>query len=167
MLKWFRTKSGFTLIELMAVVVVIGIASGMAAPIFDKALQRLRFRGETKNLLSTLRTARSFAISEKDPYGVYVDGNNFTVTLFKDIANLSAHTFETGDSVIRVDTMAHDIVYLFSTFTGSTVVYEPNGTSSGSGYIYVMSDNSSVVNISQLHVLASTGRSKVNYIHNY
>lgn len=167
MLKFLRSKSGFTLIELMSVVVVIGIASALASPIFNRAIQRLRFRGETKDVLSTLRTARSFALSQKDPFGVYFDGNNRIVTLFKDIVNPADQIFETGDSALRVDTLPPDIIYLYAGFTNSCIIYEPNGTASGTGYIYLMSDNSSVVNISQLHVLASTGRSRVNYIHNY
>ncbi|SYZ72919.1 putative General secretion pathway protein H [Candidatus Zixiibacteriota bacterium] len=167
MTKFMRPKSGFTLVELMAVVVVIGIASAVASPIFNRAIQRIRFRGETKDVLSTLRTARSYALSQKDPFGVYFDGNNHTVTLFKDMVNPGTNVYETGDSVLRIDTLPRDIVYLYVTMLNSCLVYSPNGTASESGYVYLMSDNNSVVNISQLHVLASTGRSKINYIHNY
>lgn len=164
----FKSKAGFTFIELMAAVVIIGIVSAMAAPTFDRAIQRARFKGEAKLLISDLRVARSHAIAEKAPFGVYFDANAFTVTIFKDLDNLSSYSYEeASDSLVSVDSLDSDIVYLYASFPSAAVIYQPNGTASGSGDIYMMSDNSDVINLSQINVLASTGRSKLLYIHNY
>lgn len=163
-----KSISGMTLVELMAVVVMIGIATSLAGPSFDRGIQRIKFRGETKNVISALRTARSNAVTEKSPYGLYFDGNSFTLTLFKDKVDLGNFSYESGsDSIVRVDSLPHEFTYLYSTFPNSAIVFEPNGTASSSGDIYLMSESGSIINLSQLNVLASTGRSKVEYIHNY
>ena len=163
-----KSIAGITIVELMSTVVVIGIISAAAAPSFNRAVQRIKFRSETKNLVSTLRMARSQAISEKAPYGIYYDATNRTVTTFKDLTNLANYTFESGsDSVIKVDQLPYDIAYLYASFPNSTVIYEPNGTASASGDIYLLTTDHGIVNTSQVNVLASTGRAKVAYIHNY
>jgi len=163
-----KSVRGMTLAELMAVVVVIGIATSLAAPTFDRSVQRVKFRGETKNVVSALRTARSYAISEKTPYGLYFDGNSFTLTLFKDIANPSDFTYEyANDSTVRVDSLPHEFNYLYATFPNSAVIFEPNGTASSSGDVFLMSTSGSIINLSDVSVLAATGRCRVEYIHNY
>jgi len=163
-----KSISGMTLAELMAVVVVIGIATSLAGPSFDRGVQRIKFRGETKNVVSVLRTARSNAVTEKSPYGVYFDGNAFTLTMFKDKDNLSNFSYESGsDSVVRVDSLPDEFTYLYATFPNSAIVFQPNGTASNTGDIYLMSESGSIINLSQLSVLASTGRSKIEYIHNF
>ena len=100
----FRSNCGITLIEMMITVVIIGVVTGMAVPRFQAAWEKLRIRGADRDAVSTLRLARSMAITGKDPYGVYFDGNALTITLFKDIVNPSSSVFESGDSVIRIDT---------------------------------------------------------------
>ncbi len=163
-----KSICGMTLAELMAVVVVIGIATSMAGPSFDRAIQRIKFRGESKNLVSALRTARSSALSDKAPYGLYFDGNGFTLTLFKDIANPSNYSYEIGsDSVVRIDSLPREFTYMYSSFPNSAVIFKPNGTASSTGDVYLMSQSGSIINLSQVNVLASTGRSRIEYIHNY
>jgi len=156
------------MVELLAAVVIIGIVTSMAAPELERSIQRIKFRSETKNLLSTLRTARSHAIADKNPYGVYFDANALTIILFKDITNPSNFTYDAGsDSVLRADTLPSEFVYLNATFPNSAVIYGANGTAQATGDVYMMSTPSATINLTQLNVLASTGRSKIQYIHNY
>jgi Tfp pilus assembly protein FimT len=168
MMRKLKSIGGMTLAELMAVAVVIGIATSLAAPSFDRAMQRIKFRGETKNILSVLRTARSDAIAEKAPYGVHFNETDFVITLFKDINNPGNFSYEPGaDSVIRADSIYDEIVYLYSSFPNSAVIFQPNGSASGTGDIFMMSQDADAINLTHINVLASTGRSKVEYIHNY
>jgi prepilin-type N-terminal cleavage/methylation domain-containing protein len=165
-----RLKSigGFTLMELMTTVVVVGIVAAAATPSFIRTSKRIKFRGETKNLVSVLRTARSNAISEKAPYGVYFDNNELNIKMFKDLANLSSYSYDAGsDSLVSVDTLPSEIAYVNATFSTGAVIFKPNGTASATGDVYLMSDNLTCVSISRINVLASTGRSKVVFINNY
>jgi len=163
-----RSRCGFTLIELMTAVVIIGIITGLAAPTFNKSIQRIKFRSQTKDVVSMLRTARSLSITEKTPYGLHFDYASHVITMFKDLSAISSFSFEPGaDSVAKADTLATDFEYLFATFDNSAVVFQPNGSASATGNIYLLWANDISVNFSHVNVLASTGRTKIYGIYNY
>ncbi len=167
--KRLQKKRGITLVELLAGVVVIGIIAAMAAPNFDKAVKDMRFRTKTKELVSQLRLARSHAIAEKVPHGVYFDYSDNIVILFQDINDPEDHAYEDGsDSLVKVDTLSNQFNYLYSSFSTGAVVFQPNGTASESGFINLgaYSEDTHDWHWSEVDVLASTGRTKINYIHN-
>src|SRR3977135_4079302 len=64
----FKTKKGFTLIELMIVVAIIGILAAIAIPQFAQLVAKSQ-EGATKGNLGTLRSALS--IYYGDTEGVY------------------------------------------------------------------------------------------------
>ncbi len=167
-MKKLAKNRGFTLIELMVTVVAIGIIAAAAAPRFSLAIQRAGFKGQTREILSKLRTARSEAITKKAPFGIYFDYDTRTITTFADVANLPAGSFDIGsDSVIANDTLPSNYVYLWASFTNYSVVFQSNGSASETGDIYLMSQNDDHYNFSRLSVLASTGKSSIEYINNY
>jgi prepilin-type N-terminal cleavage/methylation domain-containing protein len=59
-----KTRSAFTLMELMVVIAVIAILSAIAVPIADHWISRHRFTGSAMEILQTLRLARLTAIQE-------------------------------------------------------------------------------------------------------
>ena len=147
----------------MVTVVVIGIISALAAPSFDRSIDRIKFRSQNKEILSMMRTARSLAISEKVPHGVHFDGNSMVITLFKDSNNPLGSSYEAGqDTLIACDTLSSTFVYLHAALSTSAVVYQPNGSASESGTVLLISADGNSVNSSQLSVLASTGRSRID-----
>jgi Tfp pilus assembly protein FimT len=154
--------------ELMITVVIIGIVAGLAAPTFQKSIQQFYFKSKTKEVLSTLRMVRSNAITEKVPYGMHFDYNTKEIIAFRDDANLSDYTYDVGgDSLISVDTLDGDWSFLWATFTNQAIAFQPNGTASESGYIYLYSEKDLSFNSSWMSVLASTGRTKILNIWNY
>ncbi len=154
---------GFTLIELMTTVVLIGIIASMAIPRFSKAYERMEFKSANSELKSTLRLARSMAITNKEIFGVNFDSNSRIVSVFKkDTASALFSTFEVTDSVVRVDTL----IDVFSTITtdlaNNTISFRPNGSAvfTGGGNIVCMAYTENMIGISQFNILASTGRIK-------
>jgi len=167
-MKLVRNKRGVTLVELMTMVTIIGVVTMLAIPQFGSTLNRLKFRTSARNILSTLRLARSTAITNKQPVGVAFDGDTKTMTLFMDIQNPAAFQFETGDSVLSVDSLPSDFAYIYPEFGGNAVVYRPNGSASATGNIqFVAYCAGDYVNYGTIDVLASTGRTKLGDLYYY
>jgi type II secretion system protein H len=56
-----RDRSGFTLVEILVVLGIVGIGLALAAPAFNSSMQRARFERATTELQSDLRLALSTA----------------------------------------------------------------------------------------------------------
>lgn len=161
----FRSLAGFTMIELMIVVVVISLATSMAAPGLQTAYERMKYRAAVRNVTSTLRLARSTAITTKQQVGVLLDDNTKTMTIFADLVNPANYAFESGDSVISVDTLPKEIVWLGTDCTNDVLAFEPNGSSGfeGGGNLYSLAYSSDMVAFHSTNVLAATGRVATSY----
>lgn len=151
---------GFTLIEMAIVCVLIGILAAMAVPMFARVIPRMKARAEARNILSTIRLARSRAISENAQYGVYFDTNAKTYILFKDIINPSLMTYETGDSAVADPTIIDpNVVYNGVNFANNCIVMLSTGAASQSGNLGI---NDTVGDSPfTISVLAATGRTKL------
>lgn len=155
-----KRHHGFTMLEMMIVVVLVGILATMAVPTFVRTIPRLKARAEARNALNLMRTARSRAISENRQYGVYFNINGRTYVLFKDTVSPSSATYNVGDSLmsnpISVDP---NVVYTSCTLTGNCVVFLASGAASQSGTLTLnTTDGSRAYSIS---VLAATGKTKL------
>ncbi len=66
-------QRGFTLVELMIVIAVIGIISIEATPLFMTFLRAMETRGASQELATLLNQARELAIASNSSYRVEVD----------------------------------------------------------------------------------------------
>jgi general secretion pathway protein H len=76
-----RTRSaGFTLIEMMAVIVLLAIAMTAVTFSFSKSLQSARVRGASRDLVAALRYTRGQAIvkGEQEVLNLDLDSNAYT-----------------------------------------------------------------------------------------
>lgn len=68
-----RTVSGFTLLELLLTVALIGIVSAMAVPLMTNALDAIKLGESTREVERELQTARITAVSSNQPIRMRFD----------------------------------------------------------------------------------------------
>ncbi len=85
-------KYGFTLLELVVVVALISILTGMVIPIYNRTMYSLRIRNTTQDITSLIRYAQEKAIAESREFRVTIDDEAGEFRLFR----LKSQTLE-GD----------------------------------------------------------------------
>ena len=155
-----RSTFGATLIELLTVAVIIGVVASMAVPRFQRAYERMQFRAANRDIVSSLRLARSMAITDKMQYGVYFDYAEKTVTIFQDVVDPTSFVYDNEDPVIRQDTLTANVEYVFTDVSNNAIIFNPNGSAGflGGGNITTVGIMESQYLEYYHNVLRSTGR---------
>ena len=68
-----RASRGFTLLELLVVLVILGAVAALVPPMLAHGSAQAQLKRTVATLASTLRQARSDAILRDDPQGVVID----------------------------------------------------------------------------------------------
>lgn len=134
-------KTGFTLLELIIVVAILGIVSAIAAPNYMNYMAERRLKGAARMVMSDLMAARQKAVSQ-----------NINVT----VAFTSSYTYTvTGEATARDIRKEYYDVAL--TASGNPIFY-PRGTAFGT----TVTVTSSKTGVSKYVKAASTGRVKID-----
>lgn len=116
---------GFTLVELLVVLALMGLALTVASPLIGNALPGTQMRAAARDVATGLRYARSLAISTNDDvtFDVDVEGRRFAVPQGRRTGSLPK------DAEIVLTTARSE---LFDSGSGS-IRFFPDGTSTGGG----------------------------------
>jgi prepilin-type N-terminal cleavage/methylation domain-containing protein len=156
-----NNNKGITLLELIIVAVVIGITATLAIPRFGQVMEKLKLKTAGRDIVSSLRLARSGAVSQRDQFGVYFDLNSKQFVLFKDLANPGSFTYDVGsDSDMVTKTLSGNVNFGYASFPNFTVIFKPNGSASSSGSVGIYSYGDYYGSMT-VNVLGSTGRVKL------
>lgn len=103
-----RVAAGFTVVEMLLVVTVIGIASVMAYPALQQFIHRNKILGIAQTTSTLMREARFEAIRRGVPCVVHADGATNEVIVFVDVdgdltfnPDLTETTFRATDYELR------------------------------------------------------------------
>jgi len=156
----YQENRGFTLIELLITAVVIGVLATLSVPGLQRVYDKSTFRGGERTVTSSLKRARSYAISDKDLFGVHINVETHVVTVFRNTVDPGTPSYSLGDSVCSVDTLPDEFVYLYTNLENNTIVFRPNGSAIVTGYcnIYMAGESDDMMAYFAINVLASTGR---------
>lgn len=78
-LNTFKSEKGITLIEILAVVIVMGILTLMAVPSLSKFTRDMKMKSASRAIAANFRLARSSAITQNVNHFVRIDLDNNTV----------------------------------------------------------------------------------------
>ncbi len=126
-LRSIHNEHGFSMMEMMIVVVLIGLMASLAAPSFFEQMPRLESQAQVKEVVSKLREARSLAIARKEPAGVCFDGGNNVWTVFLDNGPAD-NVHNTGDSVVTNGQIGMRVSMSYNSFTNADVIFNPRGS---------------------------------------
>ena len=133
MAKIRNKNKGFTLIELMIAVALMAILVALSIPAFGRYLQSWRLNGETDQLASMMRSARSAAVSKHVNTVFVFDTNNDNYYYFEDAdgdgtKDVSEYSTETIDLPPGIILQGH-------TLSQAKIFFGPKGNANESGTI--------------------------------
>ena len=64
-----RSQAGFTMIELMVVVVIVGVLAGIAVPMYGKYVKNARVSEATSRIGEIITAAKAYAMENQDSSG--------------------------------------------------------------------------------------------------
>lgn len=74
-----RSQGGFTLVEAMIMIVILGILFAITIPAYSGYMQRTRIQGARNRLIADLQYARSIAISRRTTFRVDFNGTDYEI----------------------------------------------------------------------------------------
>lgn len=130
-----RTEQGFTLIELMVVVVLMGVLGTVGLTTLVGYTKTQAQQGEADEVVSTLRLAAQKALTEGVTYCVHLDPTGKTVTTYRRLCGPASNRAESPRTVRK------DVSLVNPTFvpalaaqtcptTGDCAYFYPRGTAS-------------------------------------
>ncbi|MEE8400188.1 MAG: GspH/FimT family pseudopilin [Desulfobacterales bacterium] len=149
------TQTGFTILELIVSVAILGILAGIAIPNYLTYIPKARLNGAARMVLVDLMAARMKAVkTNRKTQIVFIDDHQYRMNDDAD-GNNTVDNPE-GDATLRDIQSAYYDVTL--SWTAGTVSFSSRGTTSGAGTTVTVTNPSGAKNIS----VAITGRVKIS-----
>lgn len=142
------SRHGFTLIELIIVIALIGIIGGIAAPLINSYMRDARLRESVRNLKSDFELAKIRAVRANAHVAVTFDTVNDRYTIFVDDGAGGGNPGDLiqngGEVVIKTVNLPDDVDMYEASFTGGAarVGFQGTGLTVGfGGHCYMKNAN--------------------------
>jgi Tfp pilus assembly protein FimT len=116
-------EKGFSYVEAMIVILIIGLFSAMALPAFENILARERLKSTARTITIHLREISHLAIAKEKPLKIVFTSKNFGGT-----EKGTVYRVKEESVVLERYTLPHDIVISSVTFPSQSLNFNPLGT---------------------------------------
>jgi len=144
-----KQLAGYTIIEMIIVLAIVAILTGILVPVLSNYLPNVQLNGAARNLMADLRLAQEKAITEQDQYALRFDTPSHG----------SYQIIHLQDSDEEVD-FTRDLprngrLTIDSSIADNQIIFSADGGPSSSGNITLgMNEKEKVVNISPAGFIA-------------
>lgn len=139
------SRKGFTLLEIMIVIAIMGIMATMAVPSYQTFMAQRRLNGAARQVMSDLMAARMQAVSQNNEFKVFFLDNHRYMILDDDDNDGTADTGEVKQTK-DIQTDYYDVT--FNPIPGTDPVFQPRGTASNMTIILANSTGTKTITIS-------------------
>ena len=159
---WKGRQAGFSMIELMVVVVIFTIVLAASVPALRQHTETVNLTKGSREVESSLKLARTRAVSTNTPVVVVFDTDNGTYFLFQDEDGDGNHdSAETSSGPFEVP---KKVAIGSVSFGRNTVTFTPSGAASETGSVVLVNTK----NLAQrLDLTAATGLVYVSDVYQY
>ncbi len=106
---------GFTLVEVLIVIALIGIILSIAVPNYNDTMKKAQIEKQTKELHSIIVTARLSAMQNKQPGAIFLGSNSYVYRVYTSLN----YPISTGFKTIKTDSFPF---VLFKNPSGTTIL---------------------------------------------
>lgn len=152
-----RKKSGFSLVELMVVISLLGLFIVVSIPAFGRFQRTWKLVGEAELMATTMRAARSAAINKNIEVVFRFDATNQEYFYFED--ENGDGTRNAGEYQSATHAMQSGIAINGHTLPAAKITFEPRGNAQESGTLTLTNHSSHTLTI---HLFGGTGNVRVD-----
>ena len=152
-----RNNRGFTLTELMIVITIFGLIAVMSIPNYNRFMMGWRLNGETQQLASTLRTARSSAVMKNIDVVFTFDPDASTYSWYEDMnrnGNLDNGEYQSSEYEL-----CENVVITAHTLSSTILTFGSKGNTRESGSITL---RNSLNRVKSVRIFGGTGNVTVD-----
>jgi len=152
-----RIIRGFTLVELMITVSVFGLIAVLSVPNYNRFMMGWRLNGETQQLASSLRAARSTAVMKNIDVVFSFDTDTNSYSWFED-SNRDGN-LDNGEYESAVYDLGETVEISAYTLSSTTLTFGSKGNTRESGSITL---RNAINNVKSIRIFGGTGNVTVD-----
>lgn len=142
---------GFSLVELLGAIAIIGVLAVVAVPVFANFLQAQQARGASRELATLLHQARELAIARNTNYTVQIDTNGNQLRFVDGLGTPWVGPGTDGNGYRRLVNQAQLVA------ANANPVFNPLGTAGGGRITVQNAQGTSALDV----VVSSAGRIRI------